>query len=103
MNNDLFINHLRDNPLCNCCNEIESGEQYFFYCSNYRNERREFYEIVGDFQPLKINVLLYGNDTFDKTLNSSLFRAVHDYIQSTKRFYNTWSYFLYLISKFKYI
>ena len=44
-----------------------------------------FLEIGRDFQPLNINVLLYGNDTFDNTLNSSLLRAVHDYIKSTKR------------------
>ena len=36
----IFINHLRDNPLCNWCNEIKYGEHYFFYCNNYRNERR---------------------------------------------------------------
>ena len=62
LNNDLFINHLHDNPLSNWHNEIEDGEHYFFYCNNYRNERRVFFEIARDFQPLNINVLLYGND-----------------------------------------
>ena len=52
---------------------------YFFYSNNYRNEQCVFFEIARDFQPLNINLLLYGNDTFDNTLNSSLFRAVHDY------------------------
>ena len=44
LNNDLSINRLRDNPLCNWCNEIEDGEHYFFYCNNNRNERRLFFE-----------------------------------------------------------
>ena len=86
LNTDLFINHLRDNPLCNWCYEIEDSEHYFFYCNNYRNEHRLSFESARDFQPLNINSLCYGNDMVDKTLNSTLFRAVHDYIKSTKRF-----------------
>ena len=50
--------------------------------------------------PRNINVLLYGNDSFDNTLNSTFFRAVHGYIKSTKCFDNTCSYFLYLIRTF---
>ena len=89
MNDNLFINHLRDNPLCNWCNVIEDGGHYFFYCNNYNNERRVLFEIARDFQPLNINVLLFGNGTLDNTLNSSLFREVHDYMKSTKLFDNT--------------
>ena len=33
LNNDLFIDHLCDNPLCNWCIEIEDGEHYFFNCN----------------------------------------------------------------------
>ena len=99
--NILFISHLSDNLLCNWCNEIEDGKHYFLYCNNYSNERCVLFEITRDVQPLLTNVLLYGNDTLDSTLNSSLFRTVHDYIKSAKRFDNTWSYFLYLIRKFK--
>ena len=89
LNNDLFINHLRENPLCNWCNEIEDSEHYFFHCNNYRNERHLFFEAARDFQPLTTQLLLYGNEIVDNTLNSTLFRAVHDYIKSTKRFDNT--------------
>ena len=89
LNNDLFINHLRDNPLCNWCNEIEDSEHYFFHCNNYRDERHLFFEAARDFQPLTTQLLLYGNEIVDNTLKSALFRAVHDYIKSTKRFDNT--------------
>ena len=44
LNNDLSINRLRDNPLCNWCNEIEDGKHYFFNCNNYRNERHLFFK-----------------------------------------------------------
>ena len=89
LSNDLFINHLRDNPLCNWCNEIEDSKHYFFHCNNYRNERHLFFEAARDFQPLTTQLLLYGNEIVDNTLNSTLFRAVHDYIKTTKRFDNT--------------
>ena len=52
LNTDLFINHLRDNPLFNWCNKIEDSEHYFFYCNNYRNERHLFFEAARDFRPL---------------------------------------------------
>ena len=101
-NNDLSINHLRDNLLCNWCSEIEDGEHYFFNCNNYSNERHVLFEIARYVHPLNTNELLYGNYTLYNTLNSSLFRAVHYYTKSTKRFDNIWSYFLYLIRKFNF-
>ena len=82
LNNDLFINHLCENPLCNWCNEIEDSEHYFFHCNNYRNERHLFFEAARDFQPLTTQLLLYGNEIVDNTLNSTLFRAEHDYIRA---------------------
>ena len=77
------LNNLRDNPLCSWCNEIEDSEHYVFHCNNYRDERYLFFEAVRDVQPLTTQLLLYGNKMVDKTLNSTLFRAVHDYIKST--------------------
>ena len=87
LDNDLFNNHLRDNPLCSWFNETEDGEHYFFHCNKY--ERHQFFEIARDFQPLTINILLYGYETLDYQLNTELFSAVHEYIKSTKRFANT--------------
>ena len=106
LNNDLFINHLGENPICNWCNEIEDSEHYFFHCNNYRNERYLFFEAARDFQPLTTQLLLCGNEIVDNTLNSTLFRAVHDYIKSTKRFDNTYTcflvFFFFLTWKLKY-
>ena len=65
LNNDLFNNHLRDNPLCIWFNETEDDEHYFFHCNKYKNERNIFFEIDIDFQPLTMNILLYGNATSD--------------------------------------
>ena len=50
--NDLFNNHIRDNPLCSWCNETEDGEHYLFHWNKYRNDRHKFFEIARDFQQL---------------------------------------------------
>ena len=91
LNNDLFNNHLLDNPLYSWSDGTEEGEHYFFPGNKYRNERHQFFEIPSarDFQPLTINKVLFGNETLDCQLNIELFSAVHEYIKSTKRFDNT--------------
>ena len=30
--NDLFRNHVRDNPLCECCGVMEDATHFFFHC-----------------------------------------------------------------------
>ena len=88
LNNNLFNKHFRDNPFCNWCNETEGGERYFFHCNTYKNERHQFFEIARDFQPLTINILLYGNEALDNQLNIELFSAVQEYMKNTKGFDN---------------
>ena len=39
LNNDLYVNHLRADPLRNCLNENEDANHYFFKCVNYINQR----------------------------------------------------------------
>ena len=73
LNNDLFINHIRER----WCNVIEDAKQYFLTCNQYRNERLIFFEAVRDFQTLNIKLLL-GNDTPNNTSRA--------YIKNTKRF-----------------
>ena len=65
---------------------VEDAKQYFFTCNQYRNQLISF-EAVRDFQPLNIKLLLSGNGTkLNNTSNTTLFRAVHEYIKNTKRF-----------------
>ena len=86
LNNNLFINHLRERPFCSWCNVIENAKHYFFTCNQYRNESLIYFEAVRDFQPLNIKLLLFRNDTLNNASNTTLFRAVHEYIKNTKRF-----------------
>ena len=86
LNNDLFRNHLRDNPLCDLCGMLEDAIHYFFHCRKFTMERQVFNDTVRVFQPLSIDMILCGNFNLNMENNVVLFRAVHRYIHATKRF-----------------
>ena len=90
LNNDLFRNHLRDNPLCDLCGMIEDAIHYFFHCRKFTMERQVFNDTVRVFQPLSIDMILCGNFNLNMENNVVLFRAVHRYIHATKRFKTSW-------------
>ena len=39
LNQDLFDNHLRDDPICSCLRSAETADHYFFKCELYIEER----------------------------------------------------------------
>ena len=88
LNNDLYINHIRDNPLCDLCGEVEDAINYFFHCRIYTIERQVFNDTVVMLQPLSINLILFGNENWNLETNIVLFRAIQRYIQVTKLFNN---------------
>ena len=85
-NNDLFRNHIRDNPLCDLCGMIEGAAHYFFHCIKYFDERQVFNDTVRVVQPLTIYLILFGNENWNTEANMVLFRAIHRYIHASKRF-----------------
>ena len=89
LNNDLFRNHLRDNPLCDLCGMIEDAIHFFFHCRKFTMERQVFNDTVRVFQPLSIDMILCGNFNLNMENNIVLFRAVHRYIHATKRIKNS--------------
>ena len=46
LNNDLFRNHDRDNPLCEWCGVMEDATHYFFHCIIHIVERQVFDDIL---------------------------------------------------------
>ena len=86
LHNDLFRNHLRDNPLCDLRGVIEDAIHYFFHCRKFTMERQVFNDTVRVFQPLSFDMILCGNFNLNMENNIVLFRAVHRYIHATKRF-----------------
>ena len=58
LNNDLYVNHLRADPLCNCLNENEDANHYFFKCVNYINQQVILFQARRNFHPLNLDKLL---------------------------------------------
>ena len=86
LNDDLFRNHIHDNPLCDLCGKVEDAIHYFFNCRKFTIVRQGFNDTVRVFQPLSIDMILCGNYNLNMENNIVLFRAVHRYIHATKRF-----------------
>ena len=80
--NDLFRNHVRDNPLCERCGVMEDATHFFFHCNKYIGERQVFYDTVREFQPLTINLILFGSENWNIETNRVLFRAIHRYFHA---------------------
>ena len=83
---DLYINHLSPSPTCNCSEEVEDAEHYFFRCSNFKNERETLFRITMDFHPLNINILLFGDENLTIDEITTIFTAVQTFIKDTRRF-----------------
>ena len=49
VNNDLFRNHVRDNPLCEWCGVMGYATHFFFHCIKYIGERQVFNDTVREY------------------------------------------------------
>ena len=90
LNNDLFGNHNRENPLCDLCGMVKDAIHYFFHCRKFTIKRQVFNDTVRDFQLLSIDMILCGNYNLNMENNIVLIRTVHRYIHATKRFKPSW-------------
>ena len=86
LNEDLYQNHLRLDPTCECGNEIENAEHYFFKCSRYKDIRTSLFRAARAFHPLSVHKLLFGIANLSYNQNCLLFETVHLYIKDSKRF-----------------
>ncbi|MEW8548105.1 MAG: reverse transcriptase family protein, partial [Candidatus Thiodiazotropha sp.] len=86
LNQDLYNNYLRDDPVCTCSRGNESAAHYFFECQLYEEQRFQLFTDTREFHPLNVHMLLKGKDSLSDIDNSKIFLAVQDYIQATGRF-----------------
>ena len=84
--NDLFRNHVRDNPLCEWCGVMEDATNFFFHSNKYIGERQAFNGTVREFQPLTIFLILFESENWNIETYMVLFRAIHRYTHASKRF-----------------
>ena len=86
LNQDLFDNYLREDPLCSCLKGNETAEHYIFSCEHYIEQRVRLFRNTREFHPLNVNMLLNGKFSISDSDNAKLFRHVQNYIHATGRF-----------------
>ena len=101
----LGLSHLQDhkfnhnfqdtlNPICTCCEDIETSCHYLFHCSLYTNERPTFLNVIqridtsilelGDFHI--VEALLYRRKFLDISSNINILNVTMDFLLETRRF-----------------
>jgi hypothetical protein len=78
--------HVKDTSKCRCGAKVEDSYHFFFNCPLYDYQRQKLLAIVGALCTVSLDVLLYGSPNLVYNDNCTIFKAVHDYIKSTKRF-----------------
>ena len=86
LNGDLYRNYVKESPICSCGGEDETATHYLFHCANYLQQRAMLEQDLQQFN-IDTNILLKGNDCLTDDENTLIFKAVHGYIERTKRFY----------------
>ena len=86
LNSDLFNNFLRPDPICSCLTEPETAEHYFFRCDKYNGQRLVLFHSLRNYLPLRLEVLLFGNQNLIEEDNTVIFEAVHTFIRTSTRF-----------------
>ena len=68
LNHDLFINHLKPISNCDCGDDVEDAEQYFFKCQRYVEQRLVLFDSNKPFH--------YAIILFRKFITNGKFRSV---------------------------
>ena len=74
----IFLEIMLVITFCDWCGVIEDATHYFFHCKIF--ERHVFNDTVRVFQPLTINLILFGNENWNAESNMVLFKAIRGYI-----------------------
>ena len=89
LNSDLYDLHVKDNPSCMYCNQIEDANHFFLSCPMYTVEREQMIDTIHQqIDNIDINTILYGNESISIEQNQIIFQTVHEYIKNSGRFTN---------------
>ena len=87
LKNDLFLKNIIDSPLCTCnSGDIENAYHFFFIHQLYTHLRVELRQSITQYCNMTLDVLLRGDERLSTNINTTIFEAVHKYIQKSKRF-----------------
>jgi hypothetical protein len=83
--------HVLDSAACTCpSGEDETADHYLLHCENYRAERQVMTTDLAQIEHLHPNqhLLLHGDPSKTVEHNTKVFKIVHRFIDTTKRFTN---------------
>ena len=86
LNADLFRVHLANDPGCICGCAFEDAIHYILECCLYNKAREELKLRLVFLHELKIEVLLFGDESLTEMQNLQIFKYVRLYHKRTKRF-----------------
>ena len=87
LSNDLFLNNLRPNSICDLCgHEREDAEHYFMQCPSFTNERLHLFRATRHLHPLSVITLPVGKTSYTDGVNTFKFNQVQSFIKETRRF-----------------
>jgi hypothetical protein len=94
LNQDLHQKlHVRNSSYCSCGYNCEDAQHYICYCPFYVDERNV---MIGALEQLGLGVvngipdfklLLYGDPSLNKNVQTELFKILHNFLTSSKRFF----------------
>ena len=84
--NNLYDNHLSLDPYCNCGNEIEDAEHFFFNCPKFTDKHILLFNAIRNLHPFNTDKLLKGDINLTSQENTTIFIAVQNNIKITGRF-----------------
>ena len=64
LNNDLYSNHLALSAFCDCGEDIEDAEHFFFNYNRFNAQRLVLFRDSRKFHPLGVQFILEGSDFF---------------------------------------
>ena len=79
--------HLANDPGCICWCAFEDAIHFILECCLYNEAREKLKQRLVFLHELKIEVLLFGDDTLTEMQNLQIFKSVQLYIKRKKTFY----------------
>ena len=91
-----FRHNFRDtvSTMCDCGSEIESTQHFLLRCPFFNDERKKLFKSLHDIKPSILefqkdfvaNILLFGSDKFEETINKKILQSTITYLKSSSRF-----------------
>jgi hypothetical protein len=82
------ILHVIDSPVCSCTmGRPETAKHFFYHCPTFTAQRATLADELLPLNIRNVDHLLFGVPHKDHIINLKVFKAVHKYIRTTKRFY----------------